>query len=74
MTAFYEFDEVEEFTADVVGEPGSRVFFLTARAGGRRVSVRCEKQQVKAIATYLRHVLSDLPPPGGAAASCGTRR
>ena len=63
MTAFYEFDEVEEFTADVVGEPGSRVFFLTARAGGRRVSVRCEKQQVKAIATYLRHVLSDLPPP-----------
>ena len=63
MTAFYEFDEVEEFTADVVGEPGSRVFFLTARAGGQRVSVRCEKQQVKAIATYLRHVLSDLPPP-----------
>jgi uncharacterized repeat protein (TIGR03847 family) len=63
VTAFYEFDEVEEFTADVVGEPGSRVFFLTARAGGRRVSVRCEKQQVKAIATYLRHVLSDLPPP-----------
>ena len=63
MTAFYEFDEVEEFTADVVGEPGSPVFFLTARAGGRRVSVRCEKQQVKAIATYLRHVLSDLPPP-----------
>jgi len=63
VTAFYEFDEVEEFTADVVGEPGSRVFFLVARAGGRRVSVRCEKQQVKAIATYLRHVLSDLPPP-----------
>jgi len=63
VTAFYEFDEVEEFTADVVGEPGSRVFFLTARAGGQRVSVRCEKQQVKAIATYLRHVLSDLPPP-----------
>ena len=27
------------------------------------MSVRCEKQQVKAIATYLRHVLSDLPPP-----------
>lgn len=63
MTAFYEFDEVEEFTACVVGEPGSRVFFLTARAGGQRVSVRCEKQQVKAIASYLRHVLSDLPPP-----------
>jgi uncharacterized repeat protein (TIGR03847 family) len=63
MSAFYEFDEVEEFSASVVGEPGSRVFFLNASAGGRRVSVRCEKQQVKAIATYLRHVLSDLPPP-----------
>ena len=63
MSVWFDFDEVDAFTVGAVGEPGSRVFFLTARAGGRRVSVRCEKQQVKAIATYLRHVLSDLPPP-----------
>lgn len=63
MSSFYEFDQVEEFSASVVGEPGSRVFFLNARSGDRRVSIRCEKQQVKAIANYLRQVLSDLPPP-----------
>ena len=63
MTFFIEFDDVDEFSAAAVGEPGSRVFFLNARSGGERVSVRCEKQQVKAIATYLRQVLSDLPPP-----------
>ena len=63
MTYFIEFDDVEEFSATAVGEPGSRVFFLNARSGGQRVSVRCEKQQVRAISMYLRQVLSDLPPP-----------
>ncbi|WP_116999180.1 DUF3090 family protein [Desertimonas flava] len=63
MSAFVEFDDVDEFSASVVGQPGSRVFFLNARSGPHRVTVRCEKQQVKAIAMYLRHVLSDLPPP-----------
>lgn len=62
MSFFIEFDEVDEFSATAVGEPGSRVFFLNARSGGRRVSVRCEKQQVKAISMYLRQVLNDLPP------------
>ena len=39
------------------------MFYLHARAGQQRVSVKCEKQQVTAIAQYLRRVLSDLPPP-----------
>jgi uncharacterized repeat protein (TIGR03847 family) len=60
---FIEFDEVDAFTTGAIGEPGSRVFFLQARAGGQRISVKCEKQQVTAIAQYLRRVLSDLPPP-----------
>ena len=59
---FYEFDEVDEFSAGAVGEPGSRVFFLSARQGRQRVTVRCEKLQVKAISTWLRNVLNDLPP------------
>jgi uncharacterized repeat protein (TIGR03847 family) len=63
MSMFIEFDDVDEFSASAVGEPGSRVFYINARSAGRRVTVRCEKQQVKAIVTYLRHVLSDLPPP-----------
>lgn len=63
MSIFFEFDEVDTFTAAVVGQPGSRVFYLHARAGQQRVTVKCEKQQVTAIAEYLRKVLSDLPPP-----------
>ena len=63
MSVFFEFDEVDAFSAAAIGEPGSRVFYLQARAGAQRVSVKCEKQQVRAIAQYLRRVLSDLPPP-----------
>ncbi len=63
MSVFYEFDEVDSFSAAAIGEPGSRVFYLHARAGTQRVTVKCEKQQVTAISQYLRRVLSDLPPP-----------
>jgi uncharacterized repeat protein (TIGR03847 family) len=63
VSVFFEFDEVDNFAATAVGEPGSRVFYLHARAGSQRVSVKCEKQQVTAISQYLRRVLSDLPPP-----------
>ena len=62
MSVYFEFDEVDTFTAAAVGQPGSRVFYLHARAGDERVTVKCEKQQVTAIAQYLRRVLSDLPP------------
>lgn len=61
-SVFYEFDEVDEFSTGAVGEPGSRVFYLSARHGRQRVTVRCEKLQVKAISTWLRNVLNDLPP------------
>ena len=63
MSVFFEFDEVDSFSAAAIGEPGSRVFYLHARAGSQRVTVKCEKQQVTAISQYLRRVLSDLPPP-----------
>ena len=63
MTVFFEFEEVDAFTATAIGEPGSRTFYLQARAGAQWVTVKCEKQQVRAIAQYMRRVLSDLPPP-----------
>ncbi len=63
MSVFYEFDEVDAFTTGALGRPGERTFFLQIRAGRQRVSVKCEKQQVAAIAAYLRRVLVDLPPP-----------
>lgn len=62
MSVFFEFDDVDVFTTGTIGDPGQRVFFLQARSDGRRYSIRCEKQQVAAIAMYLRRVLTDLPP------------
>ena len=59
---YYEFEEVDAFTTGALGKPGARRFFLQARHGATRVAVKCEKQQVAAIAQYLRTVLHDLPP------------
>ena len=64
MGVFYEFDEVDAFTVGALGSPGQREFYLQARPGSTRVTVKCEKQQAAAIADYLRRVLSDLPAPG----------
>lgn len=58
---YYEFDEVDAFTTGTVGRPGSRTFFIQARASGQQVNVKCEKQQAAAIAQYLRRILNDLP-------------
>lgn len=63
MSVFYEFEEVDAFISGAIGQPGQRVFYLQARAGDRLVTVRCEKQQVAAIADYLKRVMVDLPPP-----------
>jgi uncharacterized repeat protein (TIGR03847 family) len=57
----FEFGDVDVFTAGAVGSPGQRVFFLQARIGTDRVSVKCEKQQVAALSQYLRRLLVDLP-------------
>jgi uncharacterized repeat protein (TIGR03847 family) len=62
-STFIEFDEVDDFSPLAVGPPGSRTFYINTRSGGQNVNVRCEKQQVQAIAKHLRNVLDDLPPP-----------
>jgi uncharacterized repeat protein (TIGR03847 family) len=63
MGVFFEFDDVDAFTVGTQGRPGERTFYLQARSDGRRVTLKCEKQQAAAILQYLRRVLSDLPPP-----------
>ena len=63
MSVYFDFDEVDAFTVGAIGQPGARVFYLQARRGGTRVTVKCEKQQASAIADYLRRVLNDLPAP-----------
>lgn len=60
---YYDFDEVDAFTVGAIGQPGARMFFLQARRGATRVTIKCEKQQASAISDYLRRVLNDLPAP-----------
>lgn len=63
MSESYEFRQIEHFTAGAIGEPGARTFFLQVGDDERMVSVKLEKQQVAALATFLRSVMDDLPSP-----------
>jgi uncharacterized repeat protein (TIGR03847 family) len=65
MTFHADFDHVDVLTTGAVGVPGRRTFYLQARANTRSVTLRCEKQQVAAIAQYLRRALKHLPIPEG---------
>jgi len=61
MSVFYEFDHTNAFTSGAIGEPGSRLFVIQVRADGQRVTMKCEKQQVAALAQYIRQLLADAP-------------
>lgn len=63
MSESYEFRDTTHFTVGAVGDPGARTFFLQAGDSERMVSVKLEKQQVSALATFLRSVMDDLPSP-----------
>jgi uncharacterized repeat protein (TIGR03847 family) len=65
----YDLPAPDVFTAGTVGPPGQRVFYFQARDGDTTVTVRCEKQQVSALAEYFDGLLEDLEPaPYGIAA------
>ena len=61
MTSF-DLPSPDVFTAGAVGEPGHRAFYLQVRDEGLAVTVKCEKQQVAALAEYFDGLLSDLEP------------
>src|SRR3954469_25075771 len=63
MTEHASFDVADPivFTAGTVGPPGQRVFYLQAQGDGLVVTLKCEKQQVGALADYLAGLLADLP-------------
>jgi uncharacterized repeat protein (TIGR03847 family) len=65
MALIANFEHIDVITSGAVGEPGRRTFYLQIRSGGDNVTVRCEKQQVATISTYLRRALSSLPVPEG---------
>jgi len=63
VSSSFEIPEVDHLTADAIGPPGQRVFYLQARNGEQVVSFRLEKSQVAALVAYLAALLADLPPP-----------
>ncbi len=63
MAESFDFRNASHFTAGAIGEPGSRVFYLQFGDQHRHVSLKMEKQQAIALATFLRSVLEDMPTP-----------
>ena len=51
---------VDRITAGTIGEPGSRTFYLQARARDQLVTVVVEKQQVQLLSASILELLADL--------------
>ena len=70
----FDLDSPDHFTAAAVGPPGQRVFYLQGRQERTLVTLRCEKEQVRALANHLASLVDRLPgtgdePPGDLAPS-----
>jgi|YNPNPStandDraft_1061719.scaffolds.fasta_scaffold11476_7 uncharacterized repeat protein (TIGR03847 family) len=63
----YEMDEVSRITADAIGVPGHRTFFIQAEQGMDRIELVCEKEQVQALADAIDELLSNLEDQFGLA-------
>ena len=59
--ASFDFDAPDHFTAGAVGPQGERVFYIQGRQRDRLVTLKSEKEQVRALATYLAQLLDKLP-------------
>jgi uncharacterized repeat protein (TIGR03847 family) len=60
----FDLERPDHFTTGAIGEPGQRVFYLQGREGRRVVTLKCEKEQVRALADYLAGLLEKLPEGG----------
>jgi len=61
MSASFDLDAPDHFTTGAVGPVGERVFYIQGRQKGRLVTLKSEKEQVRALATYLAQILDKLP-------------
>jgi uncharacterized repeat protein (TIGR03847 family) len=51
---------VDRITADAIGDPGERVFYIQARAGEELVTVVVEKQQVQLLSASVLELMATL--------------
>ena len=64
MSQSFELERPDHFTAGTVGPTGERVFYLQAREARTLVTLKSEKEQVRALAEYLATLLERLPETG----------
>jgi uncharacterized repeat protein (TIGR03847 family) len=57
---FYDLNPVLYITADAIGPPGERVFYLQAGQGNTQVTLVLEKEQVQALAISVEQMLEEL--------------
>jgi uncharacterized repeat protein (TIGR03847 family) len=60
----YVFSAPDRVMVGTRGEVGARLFLLQAREGRRLVVVKCEKQQLAALAQWLTVAISEMGRPG----------
>jgi uncharacterized repeat protein (TIGR03847 family) len=66
-----ELGAVDRITADAVGEPGHRTFYLQVRAGDDLITVVVEKEQVLLLSQSVLELLADVPLETGALDEAG---
>ncbi len=59
MSDSFELRNPDNFVAGTIGEPGDRIFYLQVVEENLVVTLKCEKGQVQALASYLGEVLDD---------------
>jgi uncharacterized repeat protein (TIGR03847 family) len=64
MSQSFELERPDHFTAGAVGAPGQRVFYLQAREGRTLMTLKSEKEQVRALGEYFGTLLERLPASG----------
>jgi uncharacterized repeat protein (TIGR03847 family) len=63
----FEVDSPDHFAAGAVGPPGQRVFYLQSRDGNRLITLKVEKEHVRALAEYVGGLLARVKGAPGAA-------
>lgn len=63
--AAYEFNWPDRVVVGTLGEPGSRTFYLQARAGSQLASIALEKQQAAVVAQMIDEILDQLSAAQG---------
>ena len=61
MSESFDVEPVDRITAEAVGEPGERTFYVQAQRGPLTVTLLAEKEQVRLLAEALLQLLGTLP-------------